>query len=235
MNLQKHRTKTLKLNKNPLESERTNLLDEVVSLRKEMQEAYLLKTEVSFLKEQIEQERKNLADIKAEIEKVNLGELNKEITEAKKEKNLLDTQVNIQEAKYNILKNENEELGTKKDKLKQEIVIFIDTNDKLKTDISQNKKEAGQLVITRDSVKKFTLEEEKLKKSIAELEVKQDTLNKENIKLAKQNADNKQEFENREGSISKNETRLSKAEARLKTLKQELETYYNRKFPYIVI
>lgn len=206
-----------------LQKKKELLLQDLFNLRNEIKKAVA------------EREEEKQENTKKEFESINLGELNKEILKTKEQKRLFDNRVDEQEALFNILKYEVDDLRIRIGDQKKESKVLENTNEKLKVSISQNVKEEKRIPATKAFIEELISDEKQVIENILELKTEENVLNKENKKLVKKNDDMRVGLEDREGAISKNEVRLAKADKRLKTLKQELEKYYNRKFPYIIV
>jgi ribosomal protein L5 len=214
-------------------SEKILLLEELASLQGSVDEARQSIAEITITKEQIVIAKQELEKIQQVALSDEYQKLRHDIAAAQRLESNLTKSLYEKEARYHILVHETEQ----KEAYSQFLSATVDHLRKEKEsydDISQQKEvqEAQyQHVLQEIQEQKIVLHtimndvEDELEKRL-ELQQEVDRLNT-------YISDTKVSIEEREGALNIKEIKLNTFEKRLEILKKELETYYNRKFPYI--
>ena len=185
------------------------------------------------LKEEVKREQEKRDEIHKEIADIRLGELWVEVEKTKKEGAEVSQKLFSAEARLGIAFEEQKIVESRKETLEKEIAILSLQKKELDAICAGYAQAETALGESEERVYEMTAREQSLLNILAELETRRATLQTENAALAKRNADTQNDFAEREGKISKDGQRLTRYERRLRVLQQELEAYYNRKFPYV--
>ncbi len=221
----------------PLEAEKITLKQELSILRGETNKAMkdlaeftvtsqsvdVAKSELDGLTKTAEQKQKELNNVESKLSQIQglLQKVNDEVDFNKKEKDTLLNEVVGLKQRHIGMRSEIDILETEKNRLAGVGSDIENKKNELKT-LNAN------VVSINELLEENKKEENNVLNKISELKVE-----KENIE--KDIADKSIEMEKREGDVSIKEAWLASKEARLKTMKGELENYYNRKFEWLKI
>lgn len=221
----------------PLEEKKLSLTEELSALQIKIEEAKRVQTTFLITLEDVKKVQIELNDFNVLIvdKKSELGKISNKILEAgmlERKLNIAINELNLQieekSSKIQIMDEsilqKSKELDTlMKEKEKLDYVIFEKEKqqellDSLYKDIAVRNKKMNEI-----DAKLFKITEE-----LKNLEIKK-------MEFDKEFTERSLLLENREGDVSRRETWLANKEEKLKLLKNELEEYYNRKFPHIIL
>jgi len=212
------------------------LVNEIAVLDREIQERKQRHEQYQITQEQVEEEKRNLARIKEEIAAVHSTDMETiyaQIAAARTlEQTILHT-VEEKEIKIGILDAEIERKEDYNAVLNNEIVALREQKthfDDLTGTLSKLQGEIGEknseLHLKREEKETLLDEITVLEQALKDIQDKYDLFDADMTTRER-------EMEKREGEVNIRTQNLDRFERRLTILKDELEKYYNRKFPYI--